>query len=1121
MAVEFRILGPLELSADGRVVPLGSPKQRALLALLLVHANETLSRDRLIEELWGDTAPETVESAFHVYLSRLRRLLDAADAGGLLARQPHGYTLRVRPEQLDASRFETLVTEGSAALAAGQAEVAADRFRQAFALWRGPPLADLQSERFAVTAAARLDEERLAALEQRIEADLGLARHRELVAELEPLVAEHPYRERLRAQLMLALYRSGRQAEALRAYQEARRTFADELGLEPGPELKELEQSILRQDPALRLNEAAAVPLRREDEPAEATDATVRTSPRRDTTRRVWAVAAVIVALAAALSVVLATRGGKAHATALAANSVGLIDAHGNRIRDQVAVDNAPTSVAYRDASLWVTNAYAGTVSRVDPEKGSVQTIPVGNSPNGVAVDAHGVWVANHDDGNVSWINPESNTEVKKIQVGNGPTAVAVGYGAVWVTNSDDRTVSRIDSATGDVIRDPIRTNAVGRGIVVGAGAVWVTDESTGRVVEVDPRTNTVTAKPAVGGGPAGIVYGDGALWIADELDGTVVRVDPTTLAVRRAIPVAGSPSALAFGDGGLWVSAEFGRRVVRIDPGTGNPTAAIGVGNRPKGLVATPGGVWVAVQASGTGHRGGRLVVVDDGFPTIDPGLENQTNTGAMLGLAYDGLTAFRRAGGSEGTQLVPDLAVALPQPTDGGRSYTFRLRHGIRYSDGSLLRAEDFRRALQRMFALGSLKLQGSPLEKVVGASRCVKGRRCDLSRGVIVNGPDSLTFRLATPYPTFLLGVQVVVPVPRGTPLKDVGTKAIPATGPYAIASYAPGPDKSPAGPRVILRLVRNRFFRSWSPAARPNGYPDEIVWRIDVPPREAVRDVNNGKADIIFNTVPGAEELAARYPRRLHRVAQNATVFVFLNTRRAPFDDIRVRRALNYAVDRKRMADLHGAAEAQPTCQIVPPTVPGYRRHCPYTVAADAGGEWKAPDLAKARALVAASGTSGEKIVVWTFSFFEKEGRYFVSLLRTLGYRAQLREIPDIDKYFPKLDRTPTVQAGLAGWFGGLLAADSFESLNCRFTSNWAHFCDRRIDAQVRRLAAEEARDPTAGAALAARIDRELVAKAPWVPLFTPKFVDFVSERVGNYQPTNYASSSVLLDQLWVR
>jgi YVTN family beta-propeller protein len=785
-------------------------------------------------------------------------------------------------------------------------------------------------------------------------------------------------------------------------------------------------------------------------------------------------------------------------------------------VRAQIAVDSAPTSVVFGQGALWVTNASANTVSRIDPKTRSVrQTIAVGNSPSGIAAGGGGVWVANHDDSTVSWINPQSNTVVREISVGHGPTAVAYGYGSVWVTNSDDRTLSRIDPDTGEVVVRRIRTGAVGRGIAVGAGSVWVTDEATRTVGRVDPLTNRITNQATVGNGPADIVYGDGSLWVANELDGTVSEIDPRTLAVRAAIPVAGSPAALAFGRDHLWVSDEFGQRVIRIDTDTRRESAVLRVGNRPKGLAVVPGGVWVAVQASGNGHRGGRLVVVGDELDSIDPALGWSTDSFTLLGVAYDGLTAFRRVGGSTGTQIVADLAEAVPLPTDGGRSYTFRIRDGVRYSDGSRLRAEDFRRGLERMFVLGSGWLQGSALTKVVGASSCAPSRPCDLSRGVLVSGPHSLTVRLSTPDPRLLLALTSVVPVPAGTPRKDIGTRPVPSTGPYMLETYVPGKQ---------LTLVRNRHFRSWSQYARPDGHPDEIVWTIGVRPDKAVRRVIAGKADLLFNIVPAdrVRELAARYPSRLHLILQRATAFIFLNTRRPPFTDVRVRRALNYAVDRKKMADLHGGpAVAQPTCQAVPPTVPGYRPYCPYTINPDSSGEWKVPDLAKARELIAASGTTGQKIVVWTFPYFANEGRYLVSLLRRLGYRARLREFRNLETYFATLHRTPSAQAGFAGWFGTQLAADTFETLTCHFTANWARFCDRRFDAHVKRLMAKEANDPAAGAALAWRLDREIVDRAPWVPLFTPRFADFVSKRVGNYQANTYASSSALLDQLWVR
>jgi len=248
--MEFRLLGPLEVVRDDGPLPLGGPKPRALLALLLLHANETLSRERLIDELWGEKPPATAAKALQVYVSQLRKLLEPEQP---LETTPSGYRIRVDGPELDLRRFETLVSDGRAALAAGDPAEAASLLADALSLWRGRPLADLAYEPFAQAEIARLEELRLAAVEERVEAELRLGRHAELTGELEALVAEHPLREHLRRQLMLALYRSGRQAEALEAYHDARRVLVEELGIEPGRELRELEQAILRQDPVLDL----------------------------------------------------------------------------------------------------------------------------------------------------------------------------------------------------------------------------------------------------------------------------------------------------------------------------------------------------------------------------------------------------------------------------------------------------------------------------------------------------------------------------------------------------------------------------------------------------------------------------------------------------------------------------------------------------------------------------------------------------------------------------------------------------------------------------------------------------------------------------------------------------
>ena len=242
--MEFRILGPLEVWDEGGEVSLGGRKPRALLAVLLLHPNEVVSADRLIDELWGEDSPERAAAALRVNVSRLRKALPQ----DVLTTRSPGYVIRVEPDELDLHRFERLVDEGRSLLARGLPADASERLREALSLWRGPALADFAYESFAQTAIARLEEIRLAAVELRIDADLALGRHDELVGELEALVAEHPLRERLRRYLMTALYRSGRQAEALDAYQDARRALVDELGIEPSPALQELERAILRQD---------------------------------------------------------------------------------------------------------------------------------------------------------------------------------------------------------------------------------------------------------------------------------------------------------------------------------------------------------------------------------------------------------------------------------------------------------------------------------------------------------------------------------------------------------------------------------------------------------------------------------------------------------------------------------------------------------------------------------------------------------------------------------------------------------------------------------------------------------------------------------------------------------
>jgi YVTN family beta-propeller protein len=559
-------------------------------------------RDRLIEELWGEAAPATVNAVLNVYLSRLRRLLADGDGDELLATQAPGYVLRVPAERLDARRFEALLEQGRGALARGDPQQAAATLRAALSLWRGPPLADLAYEPFARTETRRLEELRLAALEDRIEADLALGRHDALVAELETLVAENPYRERLQAQRMLALYRSGRQAEALDAYRRARRTFADELGIDPGPRLQELELSILRHDTSL-------------EAPAPPPPPTDLDQPRRRPTehhawrrwRRALAVGLVVVLVIAAV-LVAALRDTSRTApepVVLTGDSVAVIDPATNSIVAEVPVGARPSGIAAGEGSIWVANRDDNTLLRIDPRsRRVVRRIGLAVEPREVGIAAQSVWVASRAGDAVLRIDPAINKVVDTIRLRQGREAcceldLATGGGALWVSYRGR--LSRIDAAshsvesrresgvrsiaygqralwvmTADVLIeriDPDTNSVLARiplesvgqaefgeaSVAVGAGAVWTSTPQTKTLWKIDPDTGNFTGRVRLGRLPLGIAFGEGALWAVGS-DGTLVRVDPTSERVVRTIRLGvyaaqtADRAILAVGQGAVWV---------------------------------------------------------------------------------------------------------------------------------------------------------------------------------------------------------------------------------------------------------------------------------------------------------------------------------------------------------------------------------------------------------------------------------------------------------------------------------------------------------------------------------------------------------------------------------------
>ena len=845
--------------------------------------------------------------------------------------------------------------------------------------------------------------------------------------------------------------------------------------------------------------------------------------------RRSWfvpAAAALVVGVAAVAAVALMRGGaGADHASAVAADSVGVFGTPSGSLIAQVPLQRRPNSVAAGLGSVWVTNTDDDSVLRIDPATNVVeQTIGVGNGPAGIAVGGGFVWVANNQAGTVSKIDPRTNSEVQTIRVGNGPSGVAFGEGAVWVANSTDRTVTPIDPGTGRP-RSTIRAVAGADGIAVGDGAVWVTSESAGSLTRIDPRAGIVPIPPInVGRGASAVAVVPEAVWVANNLDGTVARVDPTTNQLRATIPVGDGPSGVAVGRDGktVWVTSELAGTVSRIENDSVRQTLT--TGNRPEDVAVSGGRMYVAVRTSGLAHRGGTLTLLSRyPFDSIDPAVVYTTLSWPAIILTNDGLLAYKRVGGTDGTRLVPDLATSIPIPSDDGRAYTFQVRPGIRYSNGALVRPADFRRGLERSIARYADGLgTGFYFSSIVGYGACLKKpKRCDLSKGIVADpASNTVTFHLVAPDPEFLskLGLPSAYAVPSSTPLK--ARLPLPATGPYMFASY---------DEKRGVRLVRNPRFREWYQAAQPGGYPDELVWRFGVLADAQRRAVERGTADLALDPVspnggfPSAALLAplmTRYASQLHRNPLLLTVYIFLNTRLPPFNDVRVRQAVNYAVDRNRIVDLQGGPDvAQPSCQVLPPNIDGYSRFCPYTIQRSPDEKYTGPDLARARRLVAASGTRGEDVAVSGPADFQAHGGdYFVSVLRSLGYQARFRN----------LDPRRKVQAGIALWNPDYPSASDFFPvvLTCgsfvprsRLNLNLAEFCNHPVDAEIARARALQATDPGAASRLWSKVDRDVVNQAPWVFLENQRNVNFVSRRVGNYQYN--PQWGVLLDQLWVR
>ena len=666
----------------------------------------------------------------------------------------------------------------------------------------------------------------------------------------------------------------------------------------------------------------------------------------------------------------------------------------------EVALGGRPGGVAAGAGSMWATNTEHDGLIQIDPRGRSVvDRIHVGVAPTGVAVGGGGVWVANSGANTVSWINSAAPSDAPptSIPVGQGPGPIAYGEGAAWVVNTTDGTLQRIKSNLRP--SQPIPIGGAPAALAVGGGWVWVTDISSSSVVKVDPSTLQAT-RLAVGNNPVAVAFGEGRVWVANAADGTVTSLDPATDQVTE-IPVGRNPSGVAYATGAVWVAVGNPPSVARIDASSLHVKSTL-TGSVPQAVAVSGDRTWVTALAAPASHRGGTLHIVfsNDHFTLtsfrspFDPATPTSPDELQQLSMTNDGLVTYRRAGGAAGVQVVPDLAVAMPTVSDGGRTYAFQLRHGIRYSNGRPVRASDFRYAVQRQFRPGVLNkgyrgsFQQEMFSSLVGYNTCAKPpHSCRLARGIQTDdATGAITLHLSRPDPALpeKLATTFGDLLPPGSP-RPGGGRPVPATGPYMIADT---PNQNG------FLMVRNPYFRPWAADAQPAGYPDQLRWSYVNDAGSELTAVEHGTADVMIDQPPTDRlgELRTRYAAFTHPYAQLATTLLALNTRVSPFNRLAVRRAVNLAVDRDRVAKLFGGPQVHaPTCQILPPGMFGYTPYCPYTARPSPSGAWSAPDVGRAQRLVRASGTRGTPVTLWVCGE-ESPGnlmvtRYLRSVLQT--------------------------------------------------------------------------------------------------------------------------------------
>lgn len=524
--------------------------------------------------------------------------------------------------------------------------------------------------------------------------------------------------------------------------------------------------------------------------------------------------------------------------------------------------------------------------------------------------------------------------------------------------------------------------------------------------------------------------------------------------------------------------------------------------------------------------HAGGTLnIEASGGFGSIDPAID-YSNTGWQVELSlFDGLVAFKKVNGPGSSQIAADLATSMPTVTNGGKTYTFTLRSGIKFSDGRPVTVNDVVSSFRRLFKASS-PVSGSFFAGIVGSTACLnKPATCTLDGGVTADSAaNTVTFHLTAPDSTFLdkLATPFGSVIPSDTPGTDQDITPIPGTGPYKVVSY---------DPNTGMKLVRNPYFRSWSWAAQPNGYPDVIQFTFGQTVESEVTEVENGQADWVDDIMPAdrLNEIGTKYQAQVHLNPLGAFWYAPLNVNIPPFNNKLAREAVQWAIDKNALVDIFGGSGmASPVCTMLPPSYPEHLNFCDYTNGK--GTSYQGPNLAKARALVKASGTKGQPVAVVAANDTTNMavGQYLQSVLSEIGYKATLKPLSNNIQFNYIQNSKNRVQISETQWYQDYPAASDFlyVLLSCSSyhpgsdnSINMNGYCNPAFDSRMQQAMADELTDPAKARTEWGTLDKEAMSQALIVPLFTPKNLDFVSSRVGHYVFTLEFFS--LIDQMWVQ